>query len=269
MLPLLIIDGDNLAHRAYHSTPKSVENNAIVGFTRMLANLYEKERPRGVFVAWDTLGIDTYRNELWPPYQTGRVFEPEIVRQLNLLPDICGAFGFGVGKEAGFEADDLMASAAKAEVEQSGTCLLLTTDRDSFQLVSDQVTVLSPRRGARELDRIGPREVVAHFGVLPQQVPDFKALCGDPSDKIPGIKGIGPKSAADLLLKYGNLESVLAAWNDPVKTELALRFREVVTMRPTAQVQLPKGDPDWVSGAAVMRDLGADSLAERLLTLAS
>ena len=265
--PLLVIDGDNLAHRAYHSTPKSVENNAIVGFTRMLANLWEKERPRGVFVAWDTLGVDTYRNEMWPPYQTGRVFEPEIVRQLNLLPEICRAFAFGVGKEAGFEADDLMAAAALAEVQQGGKCLLLTTDRDSYQLVSDKVLVLSPRRGARELDRIGPKEVVAHFGVLPQQVPDFKALCGDPSDKIPGIKGIGPKSAADLLLKYGNLEGVIAAWNDPVKSELPLRFREVVTMRSEVQVQLPKGDPDWVAGAAAMKAMGADSLAERLLTL--
>lgn len=98
--PLLIIDGDNLAHRASHSTPKSVENNAIVGCTRMLVNLWEKEQPRGVFVPWDTLGIDTYRNELWPPYQTGQVFEPEIVRQFNLLPDICPAFALGVGKEA-------------------------------------------------------------------------------------------------------------------------------------------------------------------------
>lgn len=267
-VPLLIIDGDNLAHRAYHSTPKSVDNNAIVGFTRMLVNLWEKERPRGVFVAWDTLGVDTYRNELWPPYQTGRVFEPEIVRQLNLLPEICRAFAFGFAKEAGFEADDLMASAALAEVKLGGTCLLLTTDRDSYQLVSGQVTVLSPRRGARELDRIGPREVVAHFGVLPQQVPDFKALCGDPSDKIPGIKGIGPKSAADLLLKYGNLEGVLATWNDPVKSELALRFREVVTMRPVAQVELPKGDPDWVAGSSALSALGADSLAERVRALA-
>ena len=101
--PLLIIDGDNLAHRAYHSTPKTVLGkegkpiNALVGFFSMLGRIYQEELPRGIFVAWDTLGVDTYRNELWPPYQGGRVFEDSIVEQLNLLPSVCKAFRFGVG----------------------------------------------------------------------------------------------------------------------------------------------------------------------------
>lgn len=271
--PLLIVDGDNLAHRAYHSTPKTVTGigdvplNAIVGFFSMLARIWLEEQPRAVFVAWDTLGVDTYRSKLWPPYQTGRVFEPEIVQQLDALPALCLACGAGVGKQAGFEADDLMASAARAEVVLGGACLLLTTDRDAWQLVSEQVLVLTPKRGTRELQRIGPAEVVAHFGVLPEQVPDFKALSGDSSDKIPGIKGIGPKSAAALILRYGNLDAVVESWGSRAEAEMALMFREVARMRPEAAVELPSGPPDWASGAAALRALGAGNLADRLAGL--
>ncbi|MGI8923751.1 MAG: 5'-3' exonuclease [Fimbriimonadales bacterium] len=204
--PLLVVDGDNLAHRAYHTTPKTVLGadgkpiNAIIGFFGMLLRVWEEEKPRGVFVAWDTLGVDTYRNKLWPPYQTGRVFDGEIVQQLDIFPALCREFGFGVCKSAGYEADDLMAAAACREVADGGTCLLYTTDRDAYQLVSQHVTILAPRPRTRELDRIGPLQVVERLGVLPEQVPDFKALSGDPSDKIPGARGVGPKSAATLLL---------------------------------------------------------------------
>ena len=272
-LPLLIIDGDNLAHRAYHSTPKTVTApdgspiNAFVGFVSMLVNLWQKEQARAIFVAWDTLGVDTYRNKLWPPYQGGRVFEPEIRRQLEHFPTLCEAFAFGVGKQAGYEADDLMAAATMKEVDQGGTCLLLTTDRDAYQLVSERVTVLSPRRGARDLDRIGPHQVVERMGVLPEQVPDFKALSGDNSDKIPGIKGIGPKSAAMLLLRHGTLDAVLEAWSHPAEAEKALLFREVVQMRPDVPVALPVGPPDWQSGAEALRLLGASTLAARVSLL--
>ena len=144
--PLLIIDGDNFAHRAYHSTPKTVTGthgapiNAIVGFVGMLVNVWNTEQPRGVFVAWDTLGVETYRHKLLPAYQSGRVFDREIVQQLDMLPTVCQAFGLGVGKHAGFEADDLMAAAAAGEVRQGGTCLVLTTDRD-FEAIHDIVSV--------------------------------------------------------------------------------------------------------------------------------
>jgi DNA polymerase-1 len=271
--PLLIVDGDNLAHRAYHSTPKSVTGvdgtpiNALVGVISMLVNQWQKEQPRAIFVAWDTLGVDTYRSKLWPTYQGGRIFEPSIVHQLGLLPSLCEAFGFGVGKEAGYEADDLMASAAKAEVDAGGTCLLLTADRDSYHLVSDHVVVLSPRRGARELDRIGPKEVVDRMGVLPEQVADFKALCGDPSDKIPGARGIGPKSAAALILRHGTLEAVLAGWARSEEAEQVRLFREVVQMRSEVAVSLPASGPNWSAGAAALRALGALHLADRVAGL--
>lgn len=269
LAPLLVIDGDNLAHRAYHSSPKSIVGpngegiNAIVGFFGMLNVMWLNEQPRAVFVAWDTLGVDTYRSALWPPYQTGRYFDPSIVHQLNLLPPICEAFGFGVGKEAGLEADDIVATVVK---EEPGPCLIYTTDKDNYQLVSDRVTMLSPKRGAKELDRITPHEVVARFGVLPEQVPDFKALAGDPSDKIPGMKGIGEKGAAALLARYGDLDAVMETWTKPEEKELAFKFLDVATMRPIAKITLPKtGAPDWVSGAEALRLVGANGLADRLL----
>jgi DNA polymerase-1 len=273
--PLLIVDGDNLAHRAYHSTPRTVVGadgapiNAVVGFVGMLVNIWLKEQPRAVFVAWDTLGVDTYRHRLWPQYQGGRVFDPEIVQQLGLLPGLCETLGLGVGKQAGSEADDLMAAATVAELRQGGSCLLLTTDRDAYQLVSERVTILAARRGARELERIGPPEVVARLGVLPEQVPDFKALSGDSSDRIPGLPGIGPKTAAALLLKHGTLDGVLDAWGRPKEAELALTFREVARMRPEVPIELPpSGRPDWPGGSAALRQLGANALAGRVAGLA-
>jgi DNA polymerase I len=261
--PLLIVDGDNMAHRAYHSMPKSTVAsdgapvNAIVGFFSMLARVFREEQPRGVFVAWDTLGVDTYRNRLWPAYQTGRVFEEAIVRQLDQLPTLCRSFAMGTGKAEGYEADDVMASAAVKEVEQGGSVLLFTTDRDSYQLVRDEVTVISPQRGTKDLARIGPREVVERLGVLPEQVPDFKALAGDSSDKIPGIAGIGPKSASALLLRHGSLEEVIADWA-PADAQRALMFREVVTMRKDLPVELPAGPPDWEAGTEALRRIGIE-----------
>ncbi|MDQ3809124.1 MAG: hypothetical protein M3336_02425 [Chloroflexota bacterium] len=278
--PLLVIDGDNLAHRAYHSIPKSLRSkdgrpiNAIVGWTNMVLYLWESEQPRAIYVAWDTLGVDTYRHRLWPPYQAGRVFDKSIVRQLDLLPRLAAAFGFGVGKAPGYEADDFMAAAAAAETRRGGHSLLLTTDRDAYQLASEQVTILAPRAGIRDLLRIGPEEVVARLGVLPEQVPDYKALAGDASDNIPGARGIGPKAAASLLLQYGDLEGVLAARAASMPPGLAeqLRlFRDVVHMRGhELTVELPpSGPPRWAEAAEELARLGADNLSERVAALAT
>ena len=145
-----------------------------------------------------------------------------------------------------------------------GSCLVLTTDKDSYQLASDRVTILSPVRGSKELDRIGPIQVVERFGVLPEQVPDFKALAGDSSDKIPGAKGIGPKAAASLLLKHGTLERVVEAWDRHADTELVLRFKQVATMRDDARVELPAHQVRWTEGAQALRQAGASGIASRL-----
>src|SRR5579864_1690781 len=273
--PLLIVDGDNLAHRAYHSMPKSLRSpdgrpiNAIVGWTNMLMTLWDSQQPRSIFVAWDTLHVDTYRHKLWPTYQGGRVFDDAIVRQLDVLPTLAAAFGFGVGKKAGYEADDFMAAAAIAETRRGGHSLLLTTDRDAYQLVNESVTVLAPRAGVRDLVRIGPQQVVERMGVLPEQIPDFKALAGDASDNIPGAKGIGPKAAASLLLKYGTLEAVLEARKDtitPTVAEQLRTFKKIVDMQPQdLAVTLPEtGPPNWRAASAKLREFGADNLSERI-----
>ena len=273
--PLLIVDGDNLAHRAYHSMPKTLKSsdgrpiNAIVGWTNMVLTIWDNERPRSMFVAWDTLGVDTYRHKLWPTYQGGRVFDDAIVKQLNLLPSLAAAFGFGVGKQPGYEADDFMAAAAVAETARGGHGLLLTTDRDAYQLVS------RPRDRARPTQRRArpdPHRASAGgrtHGRAPEQIPDFKALASDASDNIPGAKGIGPKAAASLLLKYGTLEATLAARQDTLGPPLAdqLRiFKEIVCMRPQdLSVTLPEtAPPNWQAAAQRLEELGAKNSAERV-----
>src|SRR5260221_8817291 len=254
--------------KSLRSTDGKRPINAIVGWTNMLLTVWEAEQPRSIFVAWDTLGIDTYRHELLPGYQGGRVFDDAIVKQLDWLPAVAAAFGFGNGKRAGYEADDFMAAAAIAETKRGGRSLLLTTDRDAYQLVSDSVMVLAPRKGVRDLMRIGPHEVVERMGVLPEQVTDYKALAGDPSDKIPGAKGIGPKAAAALLLKYGTLEAVLEARQDTIPPGIAaqlLGFKHIVNMQGDVDVQLPTtAPPNWQAAAAELARLGATNLSERV-----
>ena len=232
----------------------------------MLAGLWEAEQPRAVYTAWDTLFVPTYRHELWPAYQAGRVFDKELLQQLELLPAISAAFGFGVGKGRGYEADDFLAAAAVAETRQGGCCLIFTNDRDAFQLVNDSVTVLWPRKGITDVVRVDATEVVQRFGVLPEQVPDYKALAGDASDNIPGARGIGPKSAASLLLKHGTLDRVLQANAQlAAQAEQLLAFREVARMRFDPEVVLPRsGPPNWAAGAAALREAGAKTLAERI-----
>jgi DNA polymerase-1 len=213
--PLLIVDGDSLAHRAYHALPSSIKDaegrqaNMVVGFRNMLMNVWEAERPRAVFVGFDSIGEPLYRNELLPEYQGGRDFPPELTDQLDRLPELVTSLGFQWAKAPGFEADDFLAAAASAEEDRGGTSLILTSDRDLFQLVTDRTTLLMPRRGVRELDRIGPAEVRERYGVSPSQVPDFIALRGDPSDRIPGARGIGAKRAVQILAEYGTLDSAL------------------------------------------------------------
>ena len=167
------------------------------GFAVMAIGLWRAEKPRAVLACWDTLTVPTYRHEEWPEYQSGREFDPEIVEQLDRMPELCEALGFAWAKGPGYEADDLLATAARLEAEAGGRALVVTSDRDAYQLVSDAVTVLSPRTGGYAPDRVDRAEVVSRYGVLPEQVPDFIALRGDPSDKIPGAKGIGAKGAAE------------------------------------------------------------------------
>ena len=192
-----MVDGDSFAHRAFHALPRSIRRadggpgNLLTGLTSMLLRLWEAEQPRAVVVGWDTLFVPTYRHELLPGYQAGREFDPELLEQLDLAPALLEAAGVVCGKAAGFEADDFLGAAVVAERARGGTSLVATSDRDAFQLVAKDVTILQPVRGVSEIARIGPDEVRERYDVEPAQVPDFIALRGDPSDKIPGARGVG------------------------------------------------------------------------------
>jgi DNA polymerase-1 len=259
---LLAIDGDSLAHRAYHALPKSVRLNAIVGFANFLMRLWDAEQPESVLVGWDSLETPTYRHEALPAYQSGRVFEPSILEQLNMLPAVVESFGFHVGKAGGYEADDFLAAGAKA---WKGPVVVATSDRDAFQLVSDRVSILQPVKGVTEVARIGPAEVRERYGVEPNQVPDFIALRGDPSDKIPGAPGVGPKKAADVLKQHGSLAQALADGRFPHDAENLLLYRDIATM--DADAPLPKlkpTTPDWARAADHARELGLGALEGRL-----
>ena len=144
MKPLLAIDGDSFAHRAYHALPKSINRNAVVGFTNMVTRLWEQEEPRAVVVGWDTLEVPTYRHELFTGYQGGRQFDADLLEQLGLMPELVRSFGFAPAKAAGYEADDFLAAAVRSEEARAGTALVVTSDRDSFQLASEQTTILTP-----------------------------------------------------------------------------------------------------------------------------
>ena len=274
--PLLVVDGDSFAHRAFHALPGSIRRangrpgNLLTGLTSMLLRLWQAERPRAVFVGWDTLTVPTYRHEALAGYQAGRYFDPELLQQLDLAPALLESAGFVCGKGDGFEADDFLAAAVAAERAAGGAALVATSDRDAFQLAADDVTILQPVRGVSELARIGPSEVRERYGVEPRQVPDFIALRGDPSDKIPGARGVGAKTAASLLAEYESLEAMLAAGRFSAEADALRLYRYIATLDPGAPVPpLPDREPDWRAGAAAADELGLGRLAGRLEEAAS
>jgi DNA polymerase-1 len=273
--PLLVIDGDSLAHRAYHALPKSIRRaerrpgNALVGFANFLMRLWESEQPRAVLVGWDTLTVPTYRHELFPGYQGGREFDADLLEQLDMLPELVGAFGFAAAKAPGYEADDFLAAGVKHEEERGGTALVTTSDRDAFQLASERTTILQPTRGVSELARVGPAEVRERYGVEPEQVPDFIALRGDPSDRLPGAKGVGPKTAADVLRQHGTLEAALEAGRFSAQAEELRIYRRMATLDASAPLPpLEDQMPQWAEASTFVRRWGLNALAERLAALA-
>jgi DNA polymerase-1 len=274
--PLLAVDGDNLAHRAFHALPKTIKGadgqpgNVIVGFLNMLIAVWEAEKPRTVLVALDTVGAPTYRNELLPQYQSGREFPKELTDQLDRLPALAEALGFAWAKEAGYEADDFLAAAVAAEEERGGTALVLTNDRDLFQLASAKTTVLRPRRGVSEIDRVGPEQVREIYGVEPDQVPDFVALRGDPSDRIPGAPGVGPGRAAAVLKAHGSLDAALQDGGFPsIADDLRMYLRIVRLQYEAPLPDLPDAQPTWEHAAEVLESWGHGAMAKRLRDRAS
>ncbi len=273
--PLLVVDGDSLAHRAYHALPKSMKSakgrpaGALVGFSNFLLRLWQAEAPRAVLVGWDSLDAPTYRHEALAGYQSGRQFDPDLLEQLDLLPELVAAMGFAVAKAPGYEADDFLAAAVASEEARGGSAVVVTSDRDSFQLVSERTTVLQPVKGVSELARIGPDEIVARYGVEPAQVPDFIALRGDSSDRIPGAPGVGPKTAASVLREHGSLEAALAAGRFAAQREELLLYRRIATLDASAPLpSLADQTPTWAEASSLCESWGLRALAGRLAALA-
>jgi exodeoxyribonuclease III len=268
--PLLVIDGDSLAHRAYHALPKTIRRDrnrpagAILGFANMLLRLYQTEQPRAVLVAWDTLNALTYRHKAFAAYQGGRKFDDELIEQLDVVPDFVTACGFANAKAAGYEADDFLAAAVAREERRGGAVLVASGDRDTFQLASERCTVLYPVR-AGEMARIGPAEVRTRYGVDAKQVPDFIALRGDPSDRIPGVVGVGAAGAADLLRRYGSLERLLATGRFAAQAEQLRLFRSIATMNPKAPLpRIRDQKPTWKTAAKLAKQWLLKQLSTRL-----
>jgi DNA polymerase-1 len=211
---LFLVDGNNLAYRAFFALPEELATsegfptNALLGFTNMLFKLLADYRPKGVAVAWDTRPV--HRTELLDTYKIERRPMPDLLReQFPHFRPIVEAFGYSNLEFEGWEADDVIATLAQSADEAGIRTCVVSTDRDAFQLVSENVCLMMTPRGVSDVHVYTPERVEARLGIQPEQVPDFIALKGDPSDNIPGIPGIGDKTAGQLIAKYGSLAEVL------------------------------------------------------------
>jgi len=213
---LLLIDGHSMAYRAFYALP--VENfktsagqptNAIYGFASMLINLIKEEKPTHIAVAFD-VSRKTFRTERFPEYKANRASTPDEFRsQMSHINEMIESFGIKHFEVEGFEADDIIATLAKAAELKGFETLICTGDRDSFQLVNNKTTVLYPKKGVTEMSRMTPAAVVEKYGLTPEQYPDFAALRGDPSDNLPSVPGVGEKTATKWIVDYGSLEKLL------------------------------------------------------------
>ncbi len=213
---LMLLDGNSLAFRAFYALPAEnfktqggLTTNAVYGFTAMLINLLRDEQPSHIAAAFD-VSRQTFRLAKYPEYKAGRSATPDEFRgQIDITKEVLGALGIAVLAEAGYEADDVIATLATQAQDQGFRVLVVSGDRDSLQLVSDDVTVLYPRKGVSELTRFTPEAVVEKYGLTPRQYPDFAALRGDPSDNLPGIPGVGEKTATKWIAEYGSLQALV------------------------------------------------------------
>ena len=229
---LLLLDGHSLAYRAFFALP--IENfstttgqptNAVYGFTAMLINVLRDEKPTHVAVAFDR-GEPTFRHEQWVEYKANRRETPEDFRsQLSLIFEVLDALGIRRLSAPGYEADDLIATLATEAAAEKMDVLIVTGDRDALQLVSDRVTVLMTRRGITEMTRFTPEAVQEKYGLSPAQYPDFAAVRGDPSDNLPGIPGVGEKTASKWIAEFGSL-AALVDRVDEVKGKAGDALRE-------------------------------------------
>ena len=212
----MLLDGNSLAFRAFYALPaenfktrSGLTTNAVYGFTAMLINLLRDEAPTHIAAAFD-VSRQTFRAERFPEYKATRSATPDEFRgQIDITKEVLGALGITVLAEPGFEADDIIATLATQADEAGYRVLVVTGDRDALQLVNPDVTVLYPIKGVSVLTRFTPEAVVEKYGLTPEQYPDFAALRGDPSDNLPGIPGVGEKTAAKWIVEYGSLQNLV------------------------------------------------------------
>jgi DNA polymerase-1 len=278
--PLLIVDAPSLLYRAFFALPKSIKGsagtsvNALLGSANLILREVEEHDPRAVVL---TFGPDAaeYRVELYEPYHAARPPVPdELAPQFEAAPAFFDPFGWTSAISEDHEADDVMGSLAVAEEKAGGDALILSGDRDMFQCVTDRVKVLYLKTGVRGGEPVDAAEVKRRYGVPPELVPDFIALRGDPSDGLPGAKGIGEKTAADLLQRHGSLEAAIegAVRERPARVSGALRdqadelrmFKDIATLRPI-KVKRPKDSPtNYKRAAKAAAEAGMGALAGRL-----
>jgi 5'-3' exonuclease len=278
--PLLAVDTPSMLFRAFYALPDSIKGpdgnpvNALLGAANLMLREVEARRPRAVVLCF---GPDaaSYRTELYPTYHADRIEMPDgLTPQWADARAFFEAFGWTVAVSDSLEADDLLGTYASREAEAGGQALLLTGDRDMYQCAGERVTVLYVRTGNKGAEEVTPEEVRKRYGVDPEQVPDFIALRGDPSDGLPGAKGVGPKTAADLLRRHGTLETILdnairerrpalrGALID-AREEL-LAFKDIATLRDAEVKRPPDAPTDWLGAATAARERGMGKLAERL-----
>jgi len=283
---LFLVDGNNLAYRAFFALPEELQTtdgqptNALLGFTNMLFKLLSDYRPRGVAVAWDTRPV--HRTEISAEYKAERRPMPDLLReQFPHFRPIVEAFGYRNLEFEGWEADDVIATlATRADEAEIKTCVV-STDRDAFQLVSDNVCLMMTPRGVAEVQVYTPERVELRYGVRPDQVPDFIGLKGDTSDNIPGIPGIGDKTAGQLIAQYGSLEGVLehASELSPARSKAVAEHADqardskvLATMRRDLELDVDPGDlvsrpPDRSTLKEIFRRFEFRALLGRVDTL--
>jgi DNA polymerase-1 len=214
---LLLIDGHSMAYRAFFALPaenfttaQGQHTNAIYGFATMLISLIKEEKPTHIAVAFD-VSRKTFRTDIFPEYKANRSKTPDEFRsQMSYLHELVSAFGIQQFEIEGYEADDIIATITKRAEKEKCEILICTGDRDSFQLVNEQTTILYPKRGVSEMSRMTPQAVITKYGLSAEQYPDFAALRGDPSDNLPSVPGVGEKTAAKWIVDFGSLKELLA-----------------------------------------------------------
>ncbi len=277
--PLLAIDGPFVLYRSFFALPDSIKGaedrpiNALLGAANVILRIAADRDPRAIVVCFGAEAA-AYRVELYPPYHAQRPPVPDALAwQFEHAPGFFDAFGWSSLTSEGLEADDLLGSLAALEADAGGQALLMTGDRDMYQCVGERVHVLYLKSGTTGFEEVDPREVKKRYGIPPELVPDFIALRGDPSDGLPGAPGIGPKTAAELLVKHGSLEAAIAgALHERPRVTAALTehadelrsFKDIATLR-TTELKRPADRPtDLKGGAGAARRYGMNRLAQRL-----